>query len=426
MKKLVIILTVLLWGVIGSNQINARQGVSRYFYSALTPYGQWIEIDYGVVVWRPVIMDVNWSPYTQGRWMWTVDGWYWQSYEPFGYVTYHYGRWYYDDYYGWIWVPGYEYAPAWVEWRYDDVYIGWAPLPPYATFSVSLGVYYTRTYYTPYNYWTFVNYNYFYDPYVYRHCVAPRYKYRIYSHTQYRTNYTYYNGRVRNYGVDVSIVRTRSGQNIRQRDIIRTSDVHSLDRNSNNNNGTIRTFYVSRDDLKRNEVKNVDFKRGDRKTTLDVSKVRTSGFTKRNDNRRNNFDKKEVERKKEFDRNKVNINKNHNRDLTLNRNKNDNRFNRFDVQRTEKTRKKENGNNNLRTEKKKEVKRQVNINTQRNDNQKKLTRKNNVRTTKTVRTNTGNKNKREKTLNTKTQNRNKNNHDFKDNRKKGDNKYRKR
>ncbi|GBD87932.1 hypothetical protein BMS3Abin03_01866 [bacterium BMS3Abin03] len=426
MKKLIIILTVLLWGVMGSNQLNAQQGVSRYFYTALTPYGQWIELDYGVVVWRPIIMDVNWSPYTQGRWIWTVDGWYWKSYERFGYITYHYGRWYYDDYYGWIWVPGYEYAPAWVEWRYDNAYIGWAPLPPYATFSVTVGIYFTRTYYTPYNYWNFVNYNYFYNPYVYKHFVAPRYKYRIYSQTKYRTNYTYYNGRVRNNGVDVNIIRTRGGQKIRRRDVIRTSDIQSLDRNRNNSNGKIKTFYLSRDELKRNEVRDVNFKRGDRKTTLDVSKIRTSGFTKRNDNNINRLEKRKIDRKKEFDKTKVIINKDYKQDVTVNRNKNDNRNSRNDVRKNEKIRKQDNRDMKLKTQKKKEVKRNVDVNTQRTDNKTKLTRKKNVKTTKTVRTNTGNNNKKKKTLNTKTQNRNKNNRDVKRNRNKISNRNRNR
>ena len=31
---------------------------------------------------------------------------------------------------GWVWVPGYTWAPAWVSWRYGDGYAGWAPLPP--------------------------------------------------------------------------------------------------------------------------------------------------------------------------------------------------------------------------------------------------------------------------------------------------------
>jgi hypothetical protein len=37
-----------------------------------------------------------------------------------------------DPVYGWIWVPGDEWAPAWVSWHYGDGYVGWAPLPPRA------------------------------------------------------------------------------------------------------------------------------------------------------------------------------------------------------------------------------------------------------------------------------------------------------
>ena len=50
--------------------------------------------------------------------------------EPYGWATYHYGRWLYDDFQGWVWKPGVEWAPAWVGWRSNDDYIGWAPLGP--------------------------------------------------------------------------------------------------------------------------------------------------------------------------------------------------------------------------------------------------------------------------------------------------------
>jgi len=33
---------------------------------------------------------------------------------------------------GWLWVPGRVWAPAWVDWRQNDTYLGWAPLPPSA------------------------------------------------------------------------------------------------------------------------------------------------------------------------------------------------------------------------------------------------------------------------------------------------------
>src|SRR3977135_729720 len=43
---------------------------------------------------------------------------------------------------GWVWVPGDQWAPAWVSWRQtdDEDYVGWAPLPPEASVTVSVGV----------------------------------------------------------------------------------------------------------------------------------------------------------------------------------------------------------------------------------------------------------------------------------------------
>ena len=102
----------------------------RFFYSSLASHGEWIEVESGIRVWRPYNISHLWRPYLVGRWAWTDDGWYWMSSEPFGWITYHYGRWYDDEYYGWVWIPDDVWAPAWVEWRYDDEYIGWAPLPP--------------------------------------------------------------------------------------------------------------------------------------------------------------------------------------------------------------------------------------------------------------------------------------------------------
>jgi hypothetical protein len=36
----------------------------------------------------------------------------------------------YDDNYGWLWVPGYNWSPAWVTWGTVDNYYAWAPLMP--------------------------------------------------------------------------------------------------------------------------------------------------------------------------------------------------------------------------------------------------------------------------------------------------------
>src|ERR1700733_8084087 len=100
------------------------------FYDALGSQGTWIQSsDYGYV-WQPQITDPDWAPYTEGIWVYTDDAGPWVSDEPWGWATYHYGRWVNLNGTGWCWVPGYTWAPAWVSWRYGDGYCGWAPLPP--------------------------------------------------------------------------------------------------------------------------------------------------------------------------------------------------------------------------------------------------------------------------------------------------------
>jgi hypothetical protein len=126
------------------------------FYDGLSPYGEWISVGVDTYGWRPSHVASDWRPYTVGRWCWTDDGWYWVSDEPWGWASYHYGRWTYDDYYGWVWIPGYDWAPAWVEWRYGPDYVGWAPLGPYAVFSINWGIHYRTRWYTPHTWWNFV------------------------------------------------------------------------------------------------------------------------------------------------------------------------------------------------------------------------------------------------------------------------------
>jgi hypothetical protein len=104
-----------------------------FFYEALDPHGEWMEVGSYGYCWRPnAASRPNWRPYLDGNWAWTDYGWTWASKEPFGWATYHYGRWTRVRRLGWVWVPGSEWAPAWVAWRRSDRYIGWAPLPPEA------------------------------------------------------------------------------------------------------------------------------------------------------------------------------------------------------------------------------------------------------------------------------------------------------
>ncbi len=114
-------------------QQDSAQRQLDYFYAPLDPLGDWIEVAPYGYCWQPrEARTVGWRPYTDGTWVFTDYGWTWNANEPFGWATYHYGRWARIKRLGWVWVPGSEWAPAWVAWRRSDQYVGWAPLPPEA------------------------------------------------------------------------------------------------------------------------------------------------------------------------------------------------------------------------------------------------------------------------------------------------------
>lgn len=104
------------------------------FYTPLSSCGSWVVVGSYGRCWRPAGVAVDWRPYCDGSWVWTDCGWYWASDEPWAWACYHYGYWVYDSTYGWIWMPGVEWAPAWVCWRYGGGFIGWAPMSPPGVF----------------------------------------------------------------------------------------------------------------------------------------------------------------------------------------------------------------------------------------------------------------------------------------------------
>ncbi len=151
-----------------------------YFYDKLADYGEWLETaEYGWV-WHPGGVWDGWRPYTYGRWVSTDLGWTWSSYFPWGWAALHYGSWSYLDYVGWVWVPGTVWAPAWVIWRYSDVYIGWSPL--LAGYGPWFGWAYYPVYY---GYWTFMDWHYFCDPHPHHHYIGRRGVARVFRHTYY-------------------------------------------------------------------------------------------------------------------------------------------------------------------------------------------------------------------------------------------------
>jgi hypothetical protein len=100
------------------------------FEAPLAAEGAWITVGSHGRCWHPARVEANWRPYCDGSWVWTDCGWYWQSDEPWAWACYHYGSWVDDPSAGWVWIPGTEWAPAWVTWREGSDFIGWAPCGP--------------------------------------------------------------------------------------------------------------------------------------------------------------------------------------------------------------------------------------------------------------------------------------------------------
>lgn len=264
------------------------------FYSSLRSHGDWIELDADVIAWRPYGVGRHWKPYTLGRWSWTSQGWYWDSYEPFGWATYHYGRWHYDDYYGWIWLPDYAWAPAWVEWRYDDDYIGWAPLPPYASFHPSFGIRFTFGWRSHYSFWNFVSYRRFCDHRVHYYVLDSRRSSRIFENTKYRNNYYSDRDRIVNGGVDRELVERRGGYRVAERNIRNTEDYNALDRKRSSRDNEVYAYRPSERVIRSDrEAEKYEIKRGENRSSIDRDKMAISSGREVS---RESINRKELER----------------------------------------------------------------------------------------------------------------------------------
>ena len=119
----------------------------------------------------------------------------WVSDYAWGWAPFHYGRWHLDDYYGWMWVPGTEWSPAWVAWRSGGGYYGWAPLSPGLNVNVSINI--GRR--IPRPYWTFVPQRYITSPRVYDYCVPRPRVVNVINHTTIINNTYVYNNQHRYY-----------------------------------------------------------------------------------------------------------------------------------------------------------------------------------------------------------------------------------
>jgi hypothetical protein len=135
-----VVLALMFALILGAGFKSVAQAASEdvaMFYDDLSQYGEWVDYDKYGPVWRPNQVSEDWRPYTNGRWVPTNEGNVFETGEPWGWATYHYGNWMPTQNYGWVWVPGRTWYPSTVEWRtspetepVESSYIGWAPTPP--------------------------------------------------------------------------------------------------------------------------------------------------------------------------------------------------------------------------------------------------------------------------------------------------------
>jgi probable HAF family extracellular repeat protein len=188
------------------------------FYTGLSSdEGNWVEAGNYGYCFRPRVSE-NWRPYGDGHWVWTDRGWYWNSNEKFGWATYHYGRWVNIGGTGWCWVPGNQWAPAWVSWRESDEQVGWAPLPPEADVSARQSIStWSDSYYGigPAAY-AFISYSHWREPSYAAYIEPPEQNVQIIRETKNVTNIVNNNNVINNFGPLVQNVSRMTNQNIQQ------------------------------------------------------------------------------------------------------------------------------------------------------------------------------------------------------------------
>ncbi len=107
-----------------------REPVGYFIRRFSEVHGEWMLHTLYGFVWRPAQNDYpggDWQPYLFGRWREIGGMLFWVPEEEWGWVPHHLGLWMWDAKYGWLWIPGTDFAPAWVAWDNFWGYYAWRP-----------------------------------------------------------------------------------------------------------------------------------------------------------------------------------------------------------------------------------------------------------------------------------------------------------
>lgn len=193
----------------------------------------------------------EYRPYYNGQWLNTDNGWYFNAPTPEEEIVHHYGRWNHNPALGWVWVPGRVWSPAWVDWKVNDSYVAWTPVPA--------GVYIQNEVIEvpviPEEKYAVVEKRYFVKPMIYEYIFPVVQTVIIYPDLRPVSGITVVNGSVINYGPSVVTVSSVVGSDIpkiKLKKVKRINEVRFVD-------NEIRTYYP-------------EFKRGKNKNFVVISK----------------------------------------------------------------------------------------------------------------------------------------------------------
>jgi len=119
----------------GIGALQPQRAAARRLPASPAPYGAWVDDGATDTCGSPPSTRIgsrtSTAPGRDGRRLTLGVG------RALGLDVFTYGRWALSPVFGWVWVPGDVWGPAWVDWFSGDGFVGWAPLSPFGGVVVS-------------------------------------------------------------------------------------------------------------------------------------------------------------------------------------------------------------------------------------------------------------------------------------------------